>query len=200
MTNQKSKSELDKGPNDPRTQIMAAAYRLLAEKGYDAATMKEIARAAGVAPGLIHYYFDSKDQLLLEVLSEAAERYIKGMERLTTSTAAENLLEVTFSEPRQRVNQEPEWYRLRCELFALGLRNSHLRPGMTSMLAAGRRCISEVVNKIAGDEAVDSSAIAAILLACFDGLALQKLADPNFDLEGAYNVLLQMFKSQLRDR
>ncbi len=45
---------------DNRSQIVLAAYQLLAEKGYDSATMKEIAGVAGVAPGLIHYYFESK--------------------------------------------------------------------------------------------------------------------------------------------
>ena len=50
-----------------REQIIQAAYRVLAEQGYDAATIKAIAREAGVAPGLLHYYFASKDELLVEV-------------------------------------------------------------------------------------------------------------------------------------
>lgn len=196
MTNQKS----PKDTRNPRADITAAAYRLLAQKGYDAVTMKEIARVAGVAPGLIHYYFDSKDQLLQEVLLEAGDRYVEQMKQLSNLTATENLLSVAFAEPKQRVEREPEWYRLRCELFALGLRNPHLQASMTQMLASGRQCISEVIDTITGNLRVDSLALAAVLLACFDGLALQKLADPTFDLEGAYSVLIEIFKSHLEDR
>lgn len=196
MTNQKP----PKDTRNPRADITAAAYRLLAEKGYEAVTMKEIARAANVAPGLIHYYFENKDQLLQEVLQEAGLRYVEQMKQLTSSSASENILEAAFAEPKQRVEREPEWFRIRCELFALGLRNPQLRPSMTEMLAKGRQCISEAIDTIAENSVVDSDAMAAVLLACFDGLALQKLADPTFDIEGAYNVLIEMSKSLLGER
>ncbi|MBD2776493.1 TetR/AcrR family transcriptional regulator [Iningainema tapete] len=196
MTNQKP----PKDTRNPRADITAAAYRLLAEKGYEAVTMKEIARAANVAPGLIHYYFENKDQLLQEVLQEAGLRYVEQMKQLTSSSASENILEAAFAEPKQRVEREPEWFRIRCELFALGLRNPQLRPSMTEMLAKGRQCISEAIDTIAENSAVDSDAMAAVLLACFDGLAVQKLADPTFDIEGAYNVLIEMSKSLLGER
>ncbi|MEO0971141.1 MAG: helix-turn-helix domain-containing protein, partial [Cyanobacteria bacterium J06639_18] len=53
-----------KQSNNPTQQIIAAAYDILSSKGYQATTMKEVAKVAGVAPGLIHYYFDSKEQLM----------------------------------------------------------------------------------------------------------------------------------------
>lgn len=183
-----------------RAQIVAAAYRLLAEKGYDSATMKEIAGAAGVAPGLIHYYFASKDELLREVLMEAGERYVKTVEQWCAELTRAQLQEVTFTEPKERVTREPEWFRLRCELFALGLRNPNFHDAISLMLSTGRQCIARLVQQIAGDAIANPEAVAAVLLASFDGLALQKLADPTFDLDSAYQVLMQMFLAQLGDR
>lgn len=185
---------------DNRAQIVAAAYRLLAEKGYELATMKEIAGAAGVAPGLIHYYFESKDHLLKEVLTEAGERYVKEVERWCTQFTKEQLQQATFTEPKQRVMTEPEWFRLRCELFALGLRNPNFHDAVSLMLSTGRQCITRLVYQIAGDDIANPEAIAAVLLAAFDGLALQKLTDPEFDLDSAYQALNQMFMTQLSDR
>lgn len=185
---------------DNRSQIILAAYRLLAEKGYDSATMKEIAAAASVAPGLIHYYFESKDQLLQEVLIEAGERYVKEVERWCTELTQSQLLTVAFTEPKQRVTAEPEWFRLRCELFALGLRNPNFHEAVRIMFSTGRHCITRLVHQIAGDAIANPEAVAAVLLASFDGLALQKLADPEFDLDSAYQVLTQMFMAQLSDR
>ncbi|WP_354000895.1 TetR/AcrR family transcriptional regulator [Gloeocapsopsis sp. IPPAS B-1203] len=185
---------------DNRAQIVLAAYQLLAEKGYDSATMKEIAGVAGVAPGLIHYYFESKDHLLQEVLIEAGERYVKEVERWCNELTKEQLQEVTFIEPKQRVTSEPEWFRLRCELFALGLRNSNFHDATSLMLSTGRQCIARLVRQIAGDAIANPEAVAAVLLASFDGLALQKLVDPQFDLDSAYQVLTQMFVAQLKNQ
>jgi len=48
-----------------RRQILAAASRVFARKGYDRATTREIADEADLAEGTIYNYFDSKQQLLL---------------------------------------------------------------------------------------------------------------------------------------
>lgn len=53
-------------------QIRAAARRVFAEHGYHGATTDQIARAAGVSPGLIFHYFKSKKELLVEVVTPLA--------------------------------------------------------------------------------------------------------------------------------
>ena len=50
-----------------RAQIMEAAAAVFAEKGYQRATVKEIATRAGVAPGTIYLYFENKRDLLLAI-------------------------------------------------------------------------------------------------------------------------------------
>lgn len=183
--------------SNPQQQIIAAAYDILSSKGYQATTMKEVAKVARVAPGLIHYYFDNKEQLMQAVLWEAADRYIKHAEKLCASISQEQLSEEAFTWPKERVESEPQWYRLRYELFVLGLHNPNLRESMSELLAKSRNAIAFVLHQIAPDGIAKSEALASVLLASFDGLALQKLADPNFDLENAYAVLKQMFESQL---
>ena len=54
--------------DDRRDQILGAALRVFAEKGFDRATNKDIARAAGITPGLIYHYFKSKKDVLLEAI------------------------------------------------------------------------------------------------------------------------------------
>ncbi|MBA2677387.1 MAG: TetR/AcrR family transcriptional regulator [Ktedonobacteraceae bacterium] len=60
-----------------RKQILDAATRVFAEKGFHRATIKEIARVAGIADGTIYTYFASKTDVLLEILkrlNESTER------------------------------------------------------------------------------------------------------------------------------
>jgi AcrR family transcriptional regulator len=54
-----------------RKQILSAALELFRKQGFEAATMREIARSAGVATGAAYYYFDSKDAIVLAFYDQA---------------------------------------------------------------------------------------------------------------------------------
>ena len=56
-----------------REQIVGAATRVFAEKGFRRATTREVARAAGVSEGTIYNYFEDKDALLLTILDRLNE-------------------------------------------------------------------------------------------------------------------------------
>jgi AcrR family transcriptional regulator len=55
---------------DRREQIMEAALRVFAKKGYTRTSNKDIAREAGITPGLIYHYFESKDALLKAIFAD----------------------------------------------------------------------------------------------------------------------------------
>src|SRR2546428_3626204 len=80
-----------------RERLLAAAYAVLAERGYEAATVKEVARAAGVAPGLVHYYWRNKEELLTEVLQQASERYTREMQELARRVEPAKLAEAALT-------------------------------------------------------------------------------------------------------
>lgn len=54
--------------SDKRERILNSAIKVLARKGYQYATIAEIAAVAGVAKGLVHVYFQSKLDILLDVI------------------------------------------------------------------------------------------------------------------------------------
>lgn len=58
--------------DERRQRIAEAAARVFAEKGYIGATNRAIAAAADISPGLIYWYFDSKEDLFLAVLEQLA--------------------------------------------------------------------------------------------------------------------------------
>jgi AcrR family transcriptional regulator len=55
---------------DRREQIIDAAMRVFAQKGFTRATNRDVAREAGITAGLIYYYFESKEALLKTLLEE----------------------------------------------------------------------------------------------------------------------------------
>jgi AcrR family transcriptional regulator len=56
------------GNQDTREAILAAAREAFADRGFDAASIRAIATAAGVDPALVHHYFGTKDQLFLDAM------------------------------------------------------------------------------------------------------------------------------------
>lgn len=193
-------------PQETRARIIAAASRVLATKGYDATTLREISREAQAAPGLVHYYFGGKDQLLVEALQAAGQQFHQRMQHLVHQIPDEQSLDAILTQISERVEQDENVYRLRYESFSLGLHNALIAPAVSERLARRREEIGSVMGtileKLARTEGVERSAVdltilAALLLALFDGLALQKIMDASFDLEAAYSVLAQMLRGLL---
>lgn len=56
-----------------RRQIVIALHAVMAEHGYERASIQAIARQAGLAPGLIHYHFKNKEEILLELVKTLAD-------------------------------------------------------------------------------------------------------------------------------
>ncbi len=61
-------------PTQTRTTLLEAALDRFAARGFDAVTTAEIARHAKVTPPLLHYYFDSKETLWQEAVTQAFAR------------------------------------------------------------------------------------------------------------------------------
>jgi AcrR family transcriptional regulator len=57
-----------KGNPDTRESILVAAREHFADKGFDGASVRQIATSAGVDPALVHHYFGTKDQLFLATI------------------------------------------------------------------------------------------------------------------------------------
>ncbi len=180
---------------DNRERLIAAGYTLLSEKGFEATTVKEIARLAAVSPGLFHYYFASKDELLLAVLYEAGKRFsqqvMQEVQLLMTNGAA--FPDVAMLATVRIAKKDPAWYRLRYELYALGLRNPVFLPAVGEFLAKGRQEIARVLQELMGIDEAQAQAIAAVIHASSDGLALQQLAQPELDLTAAYQLVQRLF-------
>lgn len=63
-----------------RAQILDGAGRVISRMGYDAASVNDIAREAGVSKGTIYVYFSGKEDLFEELMEETRERLFKELE------------------------------------------------------------------------------------------------------------------------
>ena len=66
-------------PEERRRELLTCAMKLFAEEGYDNVSVRAVARAAGVAPGLAYHYFDSKERIFAEAIEDYARRCAEGI-------------------------------------------------------------------------------------------------------------------------
>ncbi len=78
---------------EKRRLILHAAVRVFAEKGYHGCRIADVARAAGVAYGLVYHYFHNKEELLESVFAEQWTIFINALEAIDAGpgTAADKI-------------------------------------------------------------------------------------------------------------
>jgi len=64
-----------------RVEILEATRAVVLEKGFGGTRIKDVADALGVSTGLVHYHFESKDELLAETMRYAADADIRRLEK-----------------------------------------------------------------------------------------------------------------------
>src|SRR5262245_55941814 len=61
--------------DERRLQITGALVKVMSKRGYDGASVADIAKAAKLTPGLVHYHFDNKQEILLAALRDLVARH-----------------------------------------------------------------------------------------------------------------------------
>ncbi len=111
-----------------RGEIIRAAARVLGRIGYSDSSIKQIALEAGVAPGLVHYYFTSKEELLVAVVHDLERAMVADWQ--TAVTGIDDPLErivAALDHTAVRCSEHPEFFRLLFDLYAVGLNNPAIR-------------------------------------------------------------------------
>jgi AcrR family transcriptional regulator len=122
---------------ETKAKILDAAFRMLANEGYAALSMREIARGAGVNHALINYHFRSKDELVIAVL-DAANREL--LARQSRMYAAPGDFAAKWAQARAFYEGDlaSGFVRVQAELWAASLSNPGLREKFLPRLRAWR--------------------------------------------------------------
>ena len=171
------------------TRIVEAMRSSVARRGISGSTFEHVAREAGVSRGLLHYYFGTKEALLVEVVRRDTEHRIARLdEPLAAASSADEILQILVADLEDSIQNEPGFWVLIFELFTAGRRNPEIQ-----------REVGELFNRIRGHMAdifrtkeregvlklrYDADAVVGYLIALADGIALQTLSDPERDHAG----------------
>lgn len=159
-----------------REQILWALYDCLSEKGHEKVTIKVIAGQAKLAPGVIHYYFQSKDEIV-SVLAEAIiEKYGNIFDlRLNEAGLNEQPIDILIDFLVDIILDHPLNHAF-YNMVQMSFEREQLQTVMQKMLDSYRNKLSEAIIKSGANR--DNPLLGAALLAVTEGTTLQVLMDP----------------------
>jgi AcrR family transcriptional regulator len=173
-----------KQSKDRHQEILEAAARVITDRGLAETRISDIAERCGVSPGLILYYFASKDRLLVEALTYANDKFYLGQSReLRRMQSAREQLDhlITMSVPGllSDTDRLDEW-ALWIEIWVRALRDPAMAKEREVLERRWRQSIADIVRhgRSTGEfpeNGVDADELGMRLGAFIDGLAIQVL-------------------------
>jgi AcrR family transcriptional regulator len=175
---------------DKAQRIIDAMRDSVAERGAAGSTFEHVAREAGVSRGLLHYYFGTKERLLVEVVRRDAELRIARLdEMLERAKTVDDVLDVLVSSLTDMIENDPGFFLLLYELFSAGRRNPDIQHEVGQLFERTRSHVGAVLRAKEAEGVLklrfDAEAVVSYLFAVGDGFALQALSDPERDNSGA---------------
>jgi AcrR family transcriptional regulator len=171
---------------DKAQRIIDAMRDSVARRGAAGSTFEHVAREAGVSRGLLHYYFGTKERLLVEVVRRDSELRVDRLDRmLAEAKTIDDVLDVLVTSLQEMIEHEPGFFLLIYELFSAGRRNPDIQEEVGRLFATTRTHVADVLRAKEREGVLslrfDAEAVVSFLLALGDGFALQALSDPERD-------------------
>lgn len=172
---------------DKAGRIIEAMRVSVAARGISGATFDHVAREAGVSRGLLHYYFATKERLLIEVVRRESDVRIERLESAVAGAMdAEGVLAALVRSFEEFLGEGQTVAVMYYEMMTLAQRN----PEISSELAElGRRTREHLATALrskadAGVLALraDAEVLATFLFALADGITIRKLSEPEIDI------------------
>jgi AcrR family transcriptional regulator len=167
-------------PTEPRREaLVAAAYRLLATRGFEGLRTRDVAAAVGVNIATLHYYFPHKEDLIRGVVGYAMGRF---RSTLGGAGSAEEQLRAHFRGLRVLSRDEPELFAVMAELAIRGVRDASLRKIVGGTDDAWRAMLRTLLRRAQGEGAVptglDPDGMAAVIVATLKGTFMLPASEP----------------------
>jgi len=160
-----------------RAQITEALMRVMAKRGYDGASVAGIAKAAQLTPGLVHYHFGNKQEILLSALHDLVARHDKNLEARLGKAGGDPIAEIeAFVDFHLGLGADANPEALACWVLLSGeaLREPKVRVEFEKALKAMAARVGETVRRGVHQRsfacnATDADAAASALVAVIQG-------------------------------
>jgi AcrR family transcriptional regulator len=175
---------------DKAARIVEAMRLSVAARGIAGSTFDHVAREASVSRGLLHYYFGTKERLLVEVVRRESDLRIERVEReIEGASSADDVLAALVQSFQDFLGEGPPAAVMCYEMMTLAQRNDEIAAELSELCRRTRSHLAAALE--ARSEAgvlelrADPDVIATFLFALADGLTIRRLSEPECDIAPA---------------
>ena len=174
-------------------RIIAAMRASVGRRGAAGATFDHVAAEAGVSRGLLHYYFGSKERLLVEVVRHDSNLRVGRLEEsLRAAGSLDETIEVLVRQVREFVEEDPGAQAVLYEMFSAARANEEIRAELAELYRRTREQVAEVLREKEREGVIrlrgSAESVVSVLFALGDGIELQLLADSDWDSDDAFQT------------
>ncbi|BBU63312.1 hypothetical protein MSC49_32470 [Methylosinus sp. C49] len=186
---------------EKRQEILAAARRCFERSGLKGASISDICKEAGISPGHLYYYFDSKDA----IVATMSEAWLGGVRsRFEQLSAKESDVATALMTEIGRL--APSGPNSGSELFFEMLSESARNPAMAEIVRAHSRSLRAILADVlsngqrcgAVQPGLDVEAAATVMIAMIDGMKALSLRDPELDRRVVVNLMQRILEDVVR--
>jgi AcrR family transcriptional regulator len=175
-------------PGEKATRIVEAMRASVAARGIAGSTFDHVAREAGVSRGLLHYYFGTKERLLVEVVRREAQ--VRG-ELLGAAVAGagngDDLIDALVRSFEDLLGEGASDVVMFYELLTLAQRNPEIATELEELSRTLRLQLAEALRhgSAAGvfELRADPDDVAGFLLVLADGVMIRRMSEPALDVQ-----------------
>src|ERR1700704_478069 len=169
---------------EARDELLAAALRVFALRGYREAGVDEIAAEAGYSKGALYWHFSGKEELLTALLEERIDAPMRDRVALLASAPPERDMSVEGTRAfAQQLGEQREAMLLEREYWSLAIRDPELRARYAERQTELRGALAAAMEARARhlgtpDLTMAAEDVARIVMSIIGGLAVDDLIEP----------------------
>lgn len=176
-------------------KIVAAMRASVGARGAAGSTFDVVAREAGVSRGLLHYYFGSKERLMVEVVRRDCETFVAELEAsLGKATTVDEIIASLVQTLDSFVRGEPGTQAVIYEMLSASHHSREIRAEMAELYRTWRQHLGDALRQKEREGVVtlkgDPESVASLIFAIGDGLGLQMVSDPEWARETSLDVAM----------
>jgi AcrR family transcriptional regulator len=189
---------------DKAQRIIAAMRASVGQRGASGSTFDHVAREAGVSRGLLHYYFGSKERLLVEVVRHDCEVRNRNMdERLAKAQTVDEILDALVVGLEEFLEDDAGGQAVIYEMLSASRHSEEIRAELAELYRQWRERLAGWLRTKEREGVIrlqaDAEAVASTLFSLGDGFGIQVLADPDWNKQAAFDLGLVSARRLLGD-
>jgi AcrR family transcriptional regulator len=174
-------------PRDKASLIVEAMRSSVAARGIAGSTFDHVAREAGVSRGLLHYYFGTKERLLIEVVRRECDVTRQRLEEGVSGAASvDGVLGALVRSFEDFIGEGPSHVVTFYEILTVAQRNQEIAAELAELGRQVRVHLGDLLRAKADAGVLsldaDPEAAAGLLMALADGLTVRMLSEPELDI------------------